>query len=175
MTIRLRDATEDDAAAIAAIYRHYVENSVATFEEVAPGEDEIRGRIAKTLSSGFPYYVALDQTGEVVGYCYAGPFHARSAYRFTVENSVYVRHGRQRKGIGTVLMKTLIGRMAELGYRQMMALISGSSASIPMHASLGFREVGRYPSLGLKFGAWVDVVVMQLPLGEGGDSLPDPG
>jgi phosphinothricin acetyltransferase len=172
MGVTLRDANEDDAAAIAAIYRHYVENSVATFEEVAPGEDEIRARIKKTLAGGFPYHVALDGTGAVIGYCYAGPFHARLAYRFTVENSVYVRHGLGRQGIGTLLMRALIGRMTELGYRQMMAVISGSSASIPMHARLGFREVGRHPSLGLKFGQWVDVVVMQLALGEGGGSLP---
>jgi phosphinothricin acetyltransferase len=167
----LRDVTPADAAAIAAIYRHHVETSVATFEETPPDAGEIAARIAATLGAGFPWLVA-DEAGRVLAYAYAGPYHKRSAYRFTVENSVYVAHDQQRRGIARALMQEIIARCTRLGYRQMMARISDEGSSPAFHAALGFKPAGRTPAVGLKFGRWVDVIEMQLPLGEGSSSIP---
>jgi len=169
----LRDATPKDAAAIAAIYRHYVLESVDTFEEIPPDETAIAARIAGTLGAGFPWLVA-ESGGAVVGYAYAGLYRARSAYRFTVENSVYVAHTHSRQGIGRALMQDVIARCAAKGHRQMMAVISGpmDCPSVKMHAALGFKPVGFLPAVGLKFGKWIDVVEMQLPLGEGNATIP---
>lgn len=177
MTFILRDVTPADAAAIAGIYRHYVENSIATFEEVAPDGREIESRIQATLDGGFPYLVAEEAAPEgvkkpVIAYAYAGPFHKRSAYRFTVENSVYVAHSQHRRGIAKALMVELIARCTALGYRQMIAKISAEGASPEFHAALGFKPVGVFTSVGLKFGRWIDVVEMQLPLGQGGTTIP---
>jgi phosphinothricin acetyltransferase len=173
MAFSLRDATPKDAAAIAAIYRPYAEESVATFEEIAPGQTEIASRMAATLAAGFPYLVA-EEGGAVAGYAYAGLYKARSAYRYTVENSVYVAADHARQGIGTALMREVIARCTASGYRQMMAVISGApdSASVRMHAALGFRPAAHLPSLGLKFGRWIDVIEMQLALGEGDSTVP---
>ena len=174
MTITLRDVTPADAAAIAAIYKPYVEESVATFEEVAPSVDEIAARIQATRDGGFPWLVA-EEGGRVVAYAYAGPFHKRSAYRFTVENSVYVAPSHARRGIGTLLMREVIARCTARGYRQMIALISGydGNPSIAMHNRLGFVDAAHLKAVGLKFGRWIDVVELQLELGEGNTSVPD--
>jgi L-amino acid N-acyltransferase YncA len=169
----LRDATLSDANSIARIYEHYVRTSCFTFEEVPPPPEEISARMRKVRTAGLPYLVAEGDDG-VVAYAYASAFHPRSAYRYSVENSVYVASDRRGQGIGTALMERLIRMCTELGYRQMVALIgdkeNGTSAG--MHERLGFTAVGTLTAIGLKFGRWVDVCEMQLALGDGSRSIP---
>jgi len=174
-TSRLRDALMDDSSAIARIYAHYVRTSCFTFEEVPPSSEEIGARMNKVAASGLPYLVAEYDDGSVVGYAYASPFHSRSAYRYSVENSVYVASDRRGQGIGTALMERLIRRCTELGYRQMVALIGDkqNGTSARMHERLGFTLVGNLTAIGLKFGRWVDVCEMQLALGDGSRTIPD--
>jgi phosphinothricin acetyltransferase len=173
-TFHLRDATLQDAPAIAAIYAHYVETSCFTFEEVAPSAQDIAARIARISQAGLPYCVAVGEDGALIGYAYAAPFHDRSAYRHTVENSVYIGAGHIRQGLGRALMRRLIDDCAARGYRQMIAKIADhdDGPSPRLHAALGFRPVGTLSAVGLKFGRWVDVLQMQLPLGDGDRSLP---
>ena len=172
--VRLRDATAEDMPEVAQIYAHYVETTCITFEEVAPGAQEMSGRLQRLRQSGLPWHVALGETGAVIGYAYAAPFRARSAYRYTVENSVYLAADRVGRGVGTLLMRELIRACTALGYRQMMAGIADcdNEASFRLHTRLGFCLVGRELAVGLKFGRWVDVVQMQLTLGEGARSAP---
>jgi L-amino acid N-acyltransferase YncA len=171
---RLRDATPDDMDSVARIYGHYVETTVYTFEEVPPTADEMRGRLRQLRQSALPWRVAEASRGTLVGYAYAGPFRARSAYRYTVENSVYIAEDQARRGIGLALMREVIRLSAAAGYRQMMAVIgdSANEASIRLHTRLGFRMIGQEAAVGLKFGRWVDVVQMQLALGDGERTAP---
>jgi L-amino acid N-acyltransferase YncA len=170
---RLRDAAPEDMDAVARIYGHYVRTSVYTFEEVPPTVDEMRTRLGQVRRNGLPWRVA-EAGGDVLGYAYAAPFRARSGYRYTLENSVYVAPEEARRGLGLALMRDLIRLCTAAGYRQMMAVIgdSANAASIGLHARLGFRMVGQELAVGLKFGRWVDVVQMQLALGEGGGAAP---
>ncbi len=170
----IREATVADAAAIARIYAHYVRTSCATFEETTPSTREIRGRIQKIIQQGLPWYAAELPARDLVGYAYASPFHLRSAYRYTLENSVYVDPHHVRAGIGTALMIRLIDECARRGYRQMIALIgdSANEASIGLHARLGFQSAGILSGAGLKLGRWSDVVLMQRPLGKGASTIP---
>ncbi len=133
----------------------------------------MRRRFQEVVSRGLPY-LAADRAGEVVGFGYCNLFRTRSAYRFALEDSIYVRDGLQGKGIGRALLSVLIERCTELGYRQLIAVIgdSGNAGSIGLHASLGFLRSGTLRSTGFKFGRWVDTVTMQRPLGEGDGSLP---
>ena len=172
--LQLRDATAEDMDAVARIYAYYVETSVFTFEEVPPTAEEMRGRLRQVRQNGLPWRVALGKDGAVIGYAYAAPFRARSAYRYTLENSVYIAKDQARRGVGAALMRELIRLCAAAGYRQMMAVIgdSANEASIRLHARLGFRSVGHEEAVGLKFGRWVDVVQMQLALGEGDRAAP---
>ena len=172
--VTLRDARADDAEAIKALYAHYVRTSIATFEEAPPDSAGIAGRIAAVQSAGLPWLVANDLQGALLGYAYASPYRTRSAYRYTLENSVYVSPQTVRGGIGAILMRELIERCTRLGYRQMLAVIgdSANSASIALHASLGFKTVGTHRAIGFKHGRWVDVVHMQLALGEGARTTP---
>lgn len=172
--VRLRDATAEDMPEVAQIYAHYVETTCITFEEVAPGAQEMSGRLQRLRQSGLPWHVALGETGAVIGYAYAAPFRARSAYRYTVENSVYVAVDQVRRGVGTALMRDLIRDCAARGYRQMMAVIGDrdNEGSLTLHTRLGFRMIGQERAVGLKFGRWVDVVQMQLALGDGARSIP---
>lgn len=174
MQIALRNAGFDDAHAIAEIYAHYVLTSCSTFEETPPQPGEIRTRMADLLRGGFPWIAAEVSDGPVVGYAYARPFNLRAAYRFTVENSVYVHPEHLRRGFGTALLRKLIAECEERGFRQMVALIgdSANDASRRLHASLGFSNAGMLRATGFKFGRWVDVVLMQLPLGEGATASP---
>jgi phosphinothricin acetyltransferase len=171
---RLRDAVPGDSPSIARIYGHYVRTTCFTFEELPPTPDEIGARMNKILEAGLPYCVAEGTDGSVVGYAYASSFHSRSAYRYSVENSVYVASDRIGQGIGTALMEHLIRQCSTLGYRQMVALIGDkeNGTSARLHARLGFKPVGTLSSIGLKFGRWVDVFEMQLALGDGGQSIP---
>ena len=171
----LRPALRTDAAAIAAIYAPHVLNSLATFEEVPPDADEIARRLDDVLGRGLPYLVA-EQGGAVVGYAYAAPYRTRSAYRFSIEDSIYVAADRPGQGIGSALLAALIERCTALGYRQMIAVIgdSGNEASIGLHARHGFMPAGVMRSIGFKLGRWVDSVMMVRPLGDGNRTLPGP-
>lgn len=165
MSLVVRDSRPEDVVAIHAIYAHHVLHGLASFEEVAPAVDEIAGRRADVLAKGFPYLVA-DEAGEVLGYAYVSLYRTRSAYRYTVENSVYVRHDTVARGVGRALLAALIARCERLDLHQMIAVIgdSGNAASIGLHAAMGFEHVGMLPKVGFKFGRWVDSVLMQRAL-----------
>jgi L-amino acid N-acyltransferase YncA len=167
-------ATPADLPAIAAIYRHHVLNSLASFEEATPDDAEMARRHAEIVGRGLPYIVARHD-GAIAGYAYAAPYRTRSGYRFSLEDSVYVAPGRAGQGIGRLLLGRLIEDGTRLGYRQMVAVI-GDSAHLPsirLHAALGFAHVGVLLSIGFKFGRWVDSVLMQRPLGAGDTALPE--
>ena len=171
-----RDANPGDAAAIAALYGHYVRTSPATFEEEPPDADEIRTRLLAVQAAGLPWRVALDADGALLGYAYATRYRTRSAYRYTLENSVYIAPQKLGLGLGFGLMRDVIERCSLGGYRQMLAVIgdSANEASIRLHTRLGFRMVGTHAAVGYKLGRWIDVVHMQLALGEGAQSAPGP-
>lgn len=169
----IRDCQETDMAAIQAIYTYYVTRSCASFEEAPPTVEEMIGRRAKTLARGLPYLVA-EADGEVIGYTYAGPFRTRSAYRYTIEDSIYVAPGVVRRGVGLTLLSSLVRRCTELGYRQMIGIIgdSANQGSIGVHRKAGFVQEGVLRGVGLKFGHWIDVVIMHRPLGDANEGLP---
>ncbi|MBL6941736.1 MAG: N-acetyltransferase [Rhodospirillales bacterium] len=169
----VRDATEDDCAAIQAIYAEHVLHGLASWEETPPYVAEIARRMAEIKKGGFPYRV-IELDGVVRGYAYAGSYRPRPAYRHTVENSIYVDVSHYKKGLGGKLLKDLIEQCTELGFRQMVAIIgdSGNTASITLHARFGFTHCGILRSLGYKHGRWLDQVQMQLALGEGDKTPP---
>jgi phosphinothricin acetyltransferase len=172
--VHIRPARAEDLAAIRDIYAHHVLHGLASFEEAPPDLGEIRRRYAEVCERGLPWLVA-EEAGEVSGYAYCAPYRTRPAYRYTLEDSVYVRDGRQGRGIGRMLLAELIARSGALGYRQMVAVIgdSANAASIRLHARLGFLRVGTLRSAGWKLGRWVDSVLMQRPLGPGDMTPPD--
>jgi L-amino acid N-acyltransferase YncA len=174
MTCAVRDARDEDMPRVHEIYRHHVLHGTASFEEEPPSLEELRGRRASVLERGLPYLVA-DIDRQVVGYCYAAPYRARSAYRFSIEDSVYVDHRFGRRGIGRALLATLIPRCAAGEWRQMIAVIgdSANAASITLHAQLGFQQVGTLLAVGYKFGRWLDSVLMQRALGPGDGTRPE--
>lgn len=165
----LRDATAADAPALAAIYAPEVLHGTATAEEVPPGVDEMAARVARTSAAGLPWLVA-EADGAVVGYAYARPYHERAAYRFTVEDAVYVAAAARRRGAGSALLAQLIERASALGLAQMIASITpqDGAASIALHARHGFVEAGRLPAIIRKFDRWLDCVYMQRALGPAG-------
>ena len=164
-----------DAPAIAAIYAHHVLHGTATFETVPPGPAEIAARMAEALGSGWPWLIARDADGgAIAGYAYAGQFRPRAAFLHTCEDSIYLRHDRLGRGMGTALLAALIDAAEASGFRQMIAGITGSEpASIAMHARAGFREVGWLAGVGYKHGRWLDLVYMQRALGAGDTQGPD--
>ncbi len=170
LSVVVREAAADDIPGVAAVYAHYVANTAASFEEEPPDAEEMRRRWQGVRERGLPFLVAA-QEGRVLGFAYAGPFRTRSAYRYTIEDSIYVAPDAVRRGIGRALLSRLIEGCGELGYRQMIAVIGDSAnvASVRLHASLGFRQEGVLRGVGWKFGRWVDVVIMHRPLGPGGD------
>lgn len=169
----IRPSRDADIAAIAAIYGHHVLHGIASFEDVPPSVEEMARRRAELVTRQFPYLVA-ERAGRVVGYCYAGPYRARIGYRFSVEDSIYIDPGEVGRGVGSALLAQVIDRVAEQGYRQMVAVIGGSETlpSIRLHASLGFAQIGLFPAIGFKFGRWIDSVYMQRALGPGATTLP---
>ena len=173
MSACVRPARADDIAAITAIYAGHVLTGLATFEEVPPDAAEMARRHADIAGRGLPYLVA-EEAGGVVGYAYAGPYRPRSAYRFTVEDSIYLAPGAAGRGLGRALLTRVIAESTAWGARQMLAVIgdSGNAASIGLHRSLGFRHLAVLEAVGFKFGRWVDSVTLQLPLGEGSATLP---
>ncbi|GEN24511.1 phosphinothricin N-acetyltransferase [Halomonas cupida] len=172
-SVAIRDATDADMAAVQQIYMHHVLYGLASFEEHPPSTDELMTRRQALLDAGLPYLVA-EQHGEVVGYAYAGSYRPRAAYRFTVENSVYVAVKQGGRGVGSALLKALIERCEQGPWRQMLAVIgdSGNAASIALHRRMGFRVVGTFEAVGFKHGRWVDSVLMQRALGQGADTPP---
>jgi L-amino acid N-acyltransferase YncA len=173
-SVRLRPSQDADLDAIQAIYAHHVLTGLGSFEEVPPDIAEMARRRAATLALNLPYLVAEAEDGRVIGYAYAAPYRTRSAYRYTVEDSIYVAADAARRGVGQALLAALIERCTALGYRQMVAVIgdSGNAGSIALHASQGFVRTGLLPSVGCKFGRWVDSVLMQRPLGPGDREQP---
>lgn len=172
---QVRDARPEDMATVAEIYGHYVTQSLATFEETAPSPDEMTRRHRDVLAHGLPYLIAEDPSG-IVGFVYASPYRMRSAYRYTIEDSIYVPPRAIGRGLGRLLLGSLVERCAALGFRQMVAVIgdSGNAASIGLHGHLGFRPAGTLRNAGFKHGRWVDAVIMQRSLGEAGTTPPPP-
>jgi len=171
--LEIRAATAADLPFITKIYEHAVCHGTATFELIPPDLAEMTRRFNALMDGGFPYLVAtLD--GGVAGYAYAGPYRPRPAYRFTVENSVYLEPAIHRRGIGLQLLQRLIAECEARGFRQMIAVIgdSANAGSIGVHTRCGFQMIGTHPSVGLKFGRWLDTVMMQLALGEGAANVP---
>jgi L-amino acid N-acyltransferase YncA len=172
----LRDAAAGDLPDIQAIYAHHVLHGLATFEESPPDLAEIAARHAAVTEKGLPWLVAV--AGErVLGYAYAGPFRARSAYRFALEDSIYVAPDAAGKGLGRALLGELLRRCEAWGARQMIAVIgdSANAGSVGLHRALGFSYIGKMEAVGYKHGRWVDSVIMQKPLGDGMATLPPPG
>src|SRR5882757_4909331 len=169
----IRPATEADLPFVTEIYEHAVRFGTATFELTPPDLAEMTRRFRALVDGGFPYFVAAIEGG-VIGYAYAGPYRPRPAYRFTVENSVYLQPSTHRRGIGLQLMQRLITECEARGYRQMIAVIgdSANAGSIGVHTKCGFQMIGTHPSVGLKFGRWLDTVMMQLALGDGAANVP---
>ncbi len=165
-SILIAPASLADAAPIAAIYAHHVRHGTATFETVPPGVDEIAARMAKVLDAGWPWLVAREgQGGDVVGYAYAAQYNPRAGYRYACEDSIYLRHDRQGRGLGTRLLAALLEASQACGFRQMIAGIAGSEpASLALHARAGFAQVARLASVGRKHGQWLDVIYMELLL-----------
>ncbi|HLH97700.1 MAG TPA: GNAT family N-acetyltransferase [Xanthobacteraceae bacterium] len=162
----IRPADPDDLAAITRIYADAVRLGTASFEIEPPDLAEMGRRFAQLREGGFPYLVA-EGAGEVVGYAYAGPYRTRPAYRFTVEDSIYIAPDHQRRGIGRALLDTLISQAQARGFSQMIAVIGDSDqpASIGLHTAAGFRMVGTFEAIGFKFDRWLDTVLMQRALG----------
>ena len=173
MSVIIRKATLDDIPPIHAIYCNSVLQETASWELTPPDAVEMGRRMQGVLDQGYPYFVAtLDE--QVVGYSYANHYRPRPGYRFTVENSIYVHPAFQRRGIARQLMTTVIDACTARGCRQMIAVIGDSEnhASLALHRSLGFVQVGLLPTIGFKFGRWLDGVLMQRALGEGNTTLP---
>jgi phosphinothricin acetyltransferase len=166
MPLLVRPSIEADISAITAIYAHAVGHGTASFEVEPPDEAEMARRRQAVLAGGYPYLVA-EIDGTLAGYAYAGAYRPRPAYRFTVEDSIYVALDRQGSGVGRALLVALIEACEALGFRQMVAVIgdSASQGSIRLHESLGFRPVGVLEAIGFKHGRWLDVVLMQRALG----------
>jgi L-amino acid N-acyltransferase YncA len=174
----IRPTTEADLPAITSIYEHAVRHGTATFELVPPDLAEMTRRFNVLMDGGYPYFVA-ELDGRVVGYAYAGAYRPRPAYRFTVENSIYLDPSVHRRGIGALLLQRLILECEARGFRQIIAVIGDSAnvGSIGVHSRTGFKLIGTHPNVGLKFGRWLDTVMMQRSLGDGAATIPpdDPG
>jgi L-amino acid N-acyltransferase YncA len=173
MVVRPVEAADLDA--IQRIYAHHVLHGLASFEETPPDVAELARRWRAIVDAGLPYLCVEDRgAGSLLGYAYAGPYRPRSAYRFTVEDSVYVAPGAGGRGVGRSLLRALIDICGGLGKRQMIAVIgdSGNEASVGLHHACGFTLVGTFRAIGFKHGRWVDSVLMQRALGQGDSSLP---
>lgn len=169
----VRDAHRGDLARIQEIYAQHVLNGLASFEETPPDLAEMTRRFEATLERNLPFLVA-ESDGKLAGYSYAGPYRPRPAYRFCLENSVYVDAEAVGRGVGSALLIELIQRCSDLGYRQLIAVIGDSAnhASMRLHEKHGFTRAGLLKSIGFKFGRWVDSVIMQRAIGEGDETLP---
>jgi L-amino acid N-acyltransferase YncA len=171
--VLLRAAKPGDISEITRIYAHAVRHGTASFELDAPDITEMSGRYQAMVATGYPYLVA-QRAGELLGFAYAGPYRMRPAYKWTVEDSVYVAPQLQRHGVGSALLRRLIELSESKGYRQMIAVIgdSANAGSIELHRALGFHMVGTLANTGFKFGRWLDTVLMQRSLGPGAAAPP---
>lgn len=174
MTCDIRDSTAEDILAITAIYGHAVHTGLASFEYDPPDAAEMARRREAVIGAGYPYLVATGRDGRVLGYAYASAYRARVAYRFSVENSIYVAPEARGQGVGRALLVALIARCTVQGYRLMVAVIGNSAnhASIGLHAANGFKHAGVLENVGWKHGQWVDSVLMTRPLGDGASAPP---
>lgn len=169
----IRTADIGDLAAFTEIYRESVLNGVASYELDPPSLEEMTARFTDITAKGYPYIVAVEQNGAILGYAYASAFRTRPAYRWLVEDSVYIAPEARGKGVGKALLEELIRRSTALGFRQMVAVIGGAHpASIAVHSATGFEHNGRMAASGFKHGRWLDTVLMQRALGEGADTVP---
>lgn len=171
--LAIRPASAGDMAAVTAIYAHAVQIGTATFEIEPPDEAEMMRRFREVTEGGCPYLVA-ERGGAILGFAYAGLYRTRAAYRFTLEDSIYVAPEFLRRGIGRALIMRLLDAAAAAGFRQMVAVIGDSTqfASIALHRAAGFHPVGTFTAVGYKFGRWLDTVLMQRALGAGADTPP---
>jgi phosphinothricin acetyltransferase len=171
--VSIRDVTPADIPAITRIYAQAVKHGTASFELEPPDEAEMSRRMQALLEGGFPY-IAAEIDRVLVGYAYAGPYRPRPAYRFSVEDSIYIDPAAQRKGVGRALLERLIEDCERRGFRQMIAVIgdSAQAPSIELHRALGFRMIGNIENVGYKFDRWLDSVLMQRPLGAGATTKP---
>jgi phosphinothricin acetyltransferase len=171
--MQIRPATEADIPEIQAIYAHHVLHGTGTFDEEPPSVEDMMEKFRHVVAHGWTWLVATDETG-VLGYAYFTQFRDRSAYRYCVEDSIYVREDVRGQGVGKALVQRLIEDATAQGMRQMIAVIGDSEnvGSIGVHASLGFQRVGTLKSAGVKFGRWLDVVYMQRALGRGDANMP---
>jgi phosphinothricin acetyltransferase len=172
--VAVRPATLADLPAITAIYGHAVRTGTASYEYDPPSQEEMTRRFDALKAGGFPYLAAESDAG-IIGYAYAGPFRTRPAYRFMVEDSIYLAPETQGRGAGKLLLRQLIRDCEALGFRQMTAVIGDAAvnlASVRLHASLGFIECGRIVGSGFKFGRWCDTLLMQLAINGGNTSAP---
>lgn len=177
MTITIRDSQPGDIPSLTAIYGHAVRTGLASFEYDPPEEPEMARRRDGVLAAGYPYIVATDAGGTVLGYAYVSAYRPRAAYRFAVENSIYVSPDAKGKGVGRTLLEALIARCTAQGFRLIVAVIgdSDNAASIGLHAACGFTPAGKLANVGWKHGRWVDSVLMTRPIGEGASTPPPPG
>ncbi len=170
-TFTIRLSEEKDVPQIQSIYSHHVLTGTASFEITPPDVAEMLSRRATVVAKGLPYLVAV-KGDEVLGYAYATVYRPRPAYRFTVEDSVYIREGIHGKGIGKALLQAVIDQCTVSGYRQMLAVIGDASPpSVALHRSLGFELAGTFKAFGFKFGAWRDTAMMQRQLGDGASTI----
>jgi L-amino acid N-acyltransferase YncA len=172
--LTLRPARATDLPQITDIYAHAVVNGTASYEYDAPDLDEMTKRFTAIVANNFPWLVAQDD-GNVLGYAYASPFRTRPAYRFMVEDSIYIAPDAQGQGLGTLLLAELIARCEASGFRQMIAVIGDAAVNLPsarLHAIMGFTECGRIKASGFKFNRWCDTLLMQRALGDGAGTLP---
>ncbi len=172
--MRIEPAQTSDVAEITAIYAHHVVHGTASYEIEPPEEAEMAARFAKVRDAGWPWLVARSEDGEVLGFAYVTQFRDRAAYRFTCENSVYIRHDRRGEGVGRALLALLLVEAERAGFRQIVAVIGGTEpASRRLHAACGFDEAGNLRSIGRKHGQWLDTLYMQRELGAGDNIPPD--
>lgn len=173
MSVSIRPAEPGDLSAIHSIYEESVLNGIGTYELDPPGLDEMMRRYQALVSDGFPYIVAVDENNAVLGYAYASRFRTRPAYDWLCEDSVYVSPEARGRKVGRMLLDALLAAATMLGFRQMVAVIGGPNpASVALHEAVGFTHSGRMKASGFKHGRWLDTVIMQLPLGEGSQTLP---
>ena len=171
--MQIRPARLEDCSEIAAIYAHHVLHGTASYETEPPDAAEITRRMDRVLGSGWPWLVAADTAGRLLGYAYASQFRDRAAYRFACEDSIYIRDQARGLGVGTALLGALIDACTALGFRQMVAVIGGAEpASEALHARLGFAIAGRFTAIGRKHGRWLDTLYMQRALGPGSSEAP---
>ncbi|MBB3611871.1 GNAT family N-acetyltransferase [Rhizobium sp. BK602] len=174
MPFHLRKTVPADLPRITAIYRDAVLHSTASYEITPPGEEEMASRFQAIRDRNYPYITAEDENGTLLGYAYASAFRPRPAYRWMVEDSIYLAEEARGRGLGRLLLSNLVQECEALGFRQMIAVIGGATpASIALHRSIGFAEIGLLKGAGYKHGRWLDTMLMQKTLGDGTDTDPD--